>query len=48
MPLIQRRLHQEVLPFMMFLDNTESFTRTIGVEPGFTGAQYLIGIPRGQ
>lgn len=28
------------------LDRTESFTWTIGVEPGFTGAQYLIGIPR--
>ncbi|GHH62615.1 class I SAM-dependent methyltransferase [Lentzea cavernae] len=28
------------------LDGTESFTWTIGVEPGFTGAQYLIGIPR--
>ncbi|WP_434448861.1 hypothetical protein [Lentzea sp. E54] len=30
------------------LDGTESFTWTIGVEPGFTGAQYLIGIPRAQ
>ncbi|WP_154697056.1 class I SAM-dependent methyltransferase [Lentzea guizhouensis] len=28
------------------LDGTESFTWTIGVERGFTGAQYLIGIPR--
>lgn len=28
------------------LDGTESFAWTIGVEPGFTGAQYLIGIPR--
>ncbi|SER97608.1 hypothetical protein SAMN05216188_118175 [Lentzea xinjiangensis] len=28
------------------LAGTESFTWTIGVEPGFTGAQYLIGIPR--
>lgn len=28
------------------LTGTESFTWTIGVEPGFTGAQYLIGIPR--
>jgi hypothetical protein len=28
------------------LDHTESFSWTIGVEPGFTGAQYLIGIPR--
>ncbi len=27
------------------LTGTESFTWTIGVEPGFTGAQYLIGIP---
>ena len=28
------------------LDNTESFTWQIGVVPGFTGAQYLIGVPR--
>ncbi|MDX3663022.1 class I SAM-dependent methyltransferase [Streptomyces sp. ID05-26A] len=28
------------------LDRTESFDWTIGVEPGFTGTQYLIGIPR--
>ncbi|HUQ57950.1 class I SAM-dependent methyltransferase [Lentzea sp.] len=28
------------------LNGTESFTWTIGVEPGFTGAQYLVGVPR--
>ncbi|SDG17202.1 hypothetical protein SAMN05216553_1067 [Lentzea fradiae] len=28
------------------LDRTESFTWTIGVEPGFTGAQYLVGVPK--
>lgn len=28
------------------LRDTSTFTWTIGVEPGFTGAQYLIGIPR--
>ncbi|USX48541.1 hypothetical protein [Lentzea sp. HUAS12] len=28
------------------LRDTATFTWTIGVEPGFTGAQYLIGIPR--
>lgn len=28
------------------LDGTESFTWTIGVERGFTGAQYLVGVPR--
>src|SRR5688500_1109344 len=28
------------------LTDTGSFDWTIGIEPGFTGAQYLIGIPR--